>query len=413
MIKKPFFNMGAKPKLAYPVLLRVEAAALREIPLPGKAILFYPEGAGLSLQRGDRVRTAQRIGLGANEAQILVSTVTGAVADVSVHKGSYGRTFHSLTVDVAEKDELDEELGKTLPLLNSLPGRPDFGTTARGDRPVHTWVVTALDNDLLITTNQFLLHTRLDEVREGVDQLRGLPGNARVVIVVPPELSSLAEKTGAEVRTIRPVYPNAHPDLLLREIMGKEAGSGEDGVGFLSVEAVIGLQTALCKGELPVHKVITVIDKKLNAVHVRARIGTPVKTVLETLNMETGHGDRVIMGGPMIGEAIYGEDMPVLHDTDGLVVQDKDSIQPWSDTPCVNCGECIRACPAGIPVNMLVRFLENGLYQEAATAYDLLSCIECGLCSYVCEARIPVFQYIMLGKVEFARKMNAEVANAQ
>jgi electron transport complex protein RnfC len=138
-----------------------------------------------------------------------------------------------------------------------------------------------------------------------------------------------------------------------------------------------------------------------------------VKTILETLNIETGHGDRVIMGGPMIGEAIYGEDMPVLHDTDGLVVQDKDSIQPWSDTPCVNCGECIRACPAGIPVNMLVRFLENGLYQEAATAYDLLSCIECGLCSYVCEARIPVFQYIMLGKVEFARKMNAEVANAQ
>jgi len=413
MIKKPFFNMGAKPRLAYPVLLKGEAAALREIPLPAKATLFYPEDAGLSLQRGDRVRTGQRIGLGANEAQILVSAVTGAVVDVSIYRGSYGRILHSFTLDVAEKDEFDEELGRTLPLLDSLPGRPGFGTTARGDRPVHTWVVTVLDNDLLITTNQFLLHTRLDEVRDGVAQLRGLPGNARVVIAVPPELSSLAEKTGAEVRIIRPVYPNARPELLVREIMGKEAGSGEKGVGFLSVEAVIGLQTALSKGELPVHKVLTVIDKDLNAVHVRARIGTPVKTVLGALNIETGHGDRVILGGPMTGEAIYGEDMPVLHDTDGLLVQDKDTIQPWSDTSCVNCGECIRACPARIPVNMLVRFLENGLYQEAATAYDLLSCIECGLCSYVCESRIPVFQYIMLGKVEFARKMNAEVVHAQ
>jgi electron transport complex protein RnfC len=395
------------------VLLRGEAAALREIPLSGKATLLYPEGAGLSLKRGDRVRTGQRIGLGVNEQQILVSTVTGTVADLSVHRGSYGRTFQSLTLDVAEKDEFDEELGKTLPLLNSLPGSADFGITARSERSVHTWVVMALDHDLLITTNQFLLHTRPDEVREGVERLRGLSGNARVVIVVPPELSSLAEKTGAEVKTIRPVYPNAHPELLLREKMGKEADSGEGRVGFLSVEAVIGLQMALSKGELPVHKVLTVIDKDLKAVHVRARIGTPVNAVLETLNIETYYGDRVVMGGPMTGEAIYAEDMPVLHDADGLIVQDKDSIQPWSDTPCVNCGECIRACPAGIPVNMLVRFLENGLYQEAVNSYDLLSCVECGLCSYVCEAHIPVFQYIMLGKVEFARKMNAEVVHAQ
>ncbi|MBN1103002.1 MAG: 4Fe-4S dicluster domain-containing protein [Deltaproteobacteria bacterium] len=413
MTKKPFFNMGAKPRLMYPVLLRGEAAALREIPLSARATLFCPEGAMLSLKRGDRMRTGQRIDLGANEAQILISTVTGAVADVSVHKGPYGRSFQALSLDVDEEDEFDEELGKTLPLLNCLPGSPDFGTTARGDGSVHTWVVTAQDKDLLITTNQFLLHTRLDEVREGVKQLRGLPGTDRVVIVVPPELFALGEQTGAEVRTMQPVYPNAHHDLLLREMLGRDAASGGDGVGFLSVEAVIGLQTALCKGEPPVHKVLTVIDKDLNAVHVRVRIGTPVKNILDALGIKAGYGDRVVFGGPMTGEAIYGEDMPVLYDTDGLIVQDGDTIQPWCDASCVNCGECIRACPARIPVNMLVRFLENGLYQEAANAYDLLSCIECGLCSYVCEARIPVFQYIMLGKVEFARKMDAEVANAQ
>jgi electron transport complex protein RnfC len=68
----------------------------------------------------------------------------------------------------------------------------------------------------------------------------------------------------------------------------------------------------------------------------------------------------------------------------------------------------VRACPAGIPVNMLVRVLENGLWEDAAGLYDLEACIECGLCSYVCPAKIPVFHHIMLGKHEVERLARAE-----
>ena len=57
---------------------------------------------------------------------------------------------------------------------------------------------------------------------------------------------------------------------------------------------------------------------------------------------------------------------------------------------------------------MLVRLLENGLYEEAAREYDMLSCVECGLCSYVCIGRIPVFHHIMLGKQEYDRMRSAE-----
>jgi electron transport complex protein RnfC len=94
------------------------------------------------------------------------------------------------------------------------------------------------------------------------------------------------------------------------------------------------------------------------------------------------------------------------------MIQDAASITHGLDIPCVNCGECVRACPARIQVNMLIRLLENGLFEEAAREYDLLSCIECGLCSYVCIARIPIFQYIMLGKSEFGRIQAAEESHA-
>jgi electron transport complex protein RnfC len=104
--------------------------------------------------------------------------------------------------------------------------------------------------------------------------------------------------------------------------------------------------------------------------------------------------------------------VPISEDTDAVMIQDRDQVVLNPDNPCLNCGECIRACPAKVPVNMLVRLLENSLYEEAAQEYDLLSCIECGLCSYVCVAQIPVFHFIMLGKYEFGRLKNMEETNA-
>jgi electron transport complex protein RnfC len=183
------------------------------------------------------------------------------------------------------------------------------------------------------------------------------------------------------------------------------------GVGFLSVEQVVALAKAMRERAVPVWKTLTVIGKDGAGVNVRARIGTPVRHVLEHLKIELHEGDRLVLGGPMTGEAIHTVDMPVLADTDALLVQDREDITYSSDNQCVNCGECMRACPAGIPVNMLVRLLENGLYEEAAERYDLFSCVECGLCSYVCIARIPVFQYIMLGKHEFGAIKSAEESN--
>ena len=73
----------------------------------------------------------------------------------------------------------------------------------------------------------------------------------------------------------------------------------------------------------------------------------------------------------------------------------------------------IEVVSANVPVNMLVRVLENGLYEDAENEYDLLSCIDCGLCSLVCIARIPILHYIALGKVEVARLHRAEEPDAQ
>ena len=164
-------------------------------------------------------------------------------------------------------------------------------------------------------------------------------------------------------------------------------------------------------GKLPTRKIITIVKKDGSKQLVSAQIGTPVKDVLSKVSQTVNDRDRIIFGGPMKGSAIYSLDHPVMCDTDAVVVQDAMEIPEVSDYPCINCGECVRMCPANIPVNLMVRFLEAGQYEEAQILYDLDSCIECGLCSYVCVSQMPVFQYITLAKHELAQIRTAEANN--
>jgi len=217
------------------------------------------------------------------------------------------------------------------------------------------------------------------------------------------------------VRAIDPVYPSTLSRMVVKNLFGKTVPAGkrcEDlGIGFVSAEAVVALQKAFSEGQVPLHKRVTVIKKDGSTVQARARIGTPVREVLNALGITTQHGDRVVLGGAMAGRSLLDEEAPVETDTDAILVQDKSQIVSGSESHCVNCGECVRVCPAKMPVNMLIRYLENGRFEEAQE-YDLLSCIECGLCTYVCMVRIPIFQYIMLGKQEIAKAKSAEEAHA-
>jgi electron transport complex protein RnfC len=428
MINKPFFGLG-KPKLKYPVVETQEQDAVKEIPIPSRVTLFLDDHngmtEGLSIKSGDEVRTGQKLKLMEDDKSYVISSVTGTITGISQYKGYLGKTYAAISIDTAQEEQWDDQfkgfnqkpaLENALQFLHFLPGGPGFMSILDTQPPLHTIIINGVDKDLLVSTNQLIVKTETDNLKGGIEYLREIAGAEKIMIAVPPELASQAGKTGAEVRLIEPIYPNTLPEIIMKNILGKIAPAGktseEMGVGFINAEAVVALSNAFTKGQIPVNKLLTVIGKDYRTAHVRARIGTHVKEILDALDIETHHGDQLVLGGPMTGHALYSEDLPIVPDTDAIMVQDKNQVVFNSKSQCFNCGECVRACPASIPVNMLIRVLENSLYEEAVNEYDLPSCIECGLCSYVCPARIPVFHYIMLGKYEFAHIESVEESNA-
>ena len=424
MIKRPFFGSG-KPKLDYAGVEGLEQREVNAIPLPERAVLYVeaprPAVSDISFQVGDEIVTGQNLKVSPFSKSTFTASVTGVITDISRKTGYLGKTFLSVSIDVSKTDRWDDtfsaavqtrEPEKVGPYLNGLPGISNMDALIHPETPLKTIVVNGMDKDLLVMTQQMVVKSRAADLKEGIDYLKKLTGNPKVILVVPPNLSAEAAKSGAQVQTITPSYPNSLPEMIMKDVLKQPVPAGEDcsslGVGFISAEGAAALKYALTEGKPPVTKMVTVIGKNEKSQVVGVRMGTSVNAVLGALGISLEQGDRLVIGGPMTGRSIYTEDMPVLQDTDAIMVQGKAQLALNGSDPCVNCGECVRACPVRIPVNMLVRLLENSLYEEAAQEYDLLSCVECGLCSYVCEAKIPIFHYIMLGKYELSLMEEAE-----
>jgi electron transport complex protein RnfC len=118
------------------------------------------------------------------------------------------------------------------------------------------------------------------------------------------------------------------------------------------------------------------------------------------------------MGGPMMGVAQTDLETPVIKTTTGLFAYDK--VTPALNSyPCINCGYCVKACPAQLVPSRIAESVKHNKI-DTAVDWNILDCIECGACAYICPAKINLVHYIRLGKynLQIAKQLERSRKNA-
>jgi electron transport complex protein RnfC len=415
MMKRSFFSL-TQPTLTYDPI-EPDPKEPELIPMPSNLILLLNEPIDSTrnalIKKGDSVERGEKITLYEDSSAYVISPVTGTIETFDTYSDDFGNTSTYLVVKNNQSQtadtktltiDLKEDIASANEYLRGLPGAPPFRKLADDETKINTIVITCTDADLLSTTNQYIALTQLDNIKEGALILKRMTNVPKVCIAVPESLNNADSFDTIQTFKTSSEYPSNLPAMIMKDHLNMVLPAGKSpedvGICFVSAEAVASIAKAYKTKAFQFDKILSVIGKKGTQYRIQATIGTPIRKILNQFNIHVNEQDRIVIGGPMKGFAAFTHHHPVQPNMDMIIIQDRDSIPELSDNACVNCGRCVQICPANIPVNLLVRYLEADLYEEAFDQFDLGSCIECGLCAYVCLARIPLYQYIRLGKHE-------------
>lgn len=206
------------------------------------------------------------------------------------------------------------------------------------------------------------------------------------------------EVEGIEVKVLRTKYPQGAERMLIYAATGRKVNSkmlpADVGCIVDNIDTVVAIYQAVICGEPLMNRIITVTG---NAVAKPGNYYTPIgmlmSEVLEHVGGLKGEPEKILAGGPMMGNALFSFDVPVIKTSSAILALSKDEVSALEPTACMNCGRCVQACPGGILPTRVADFADNG-NEEQFLKYQGMECCECGCCSYVCPAKRHLTQSI-------------------
>ncbi len=128
----------------------------------------------------------------------------------------------------------------------------------------------------------------------------------------------------------------------------------------------------------------------------KARIGTPIRKLVEQCAGFKKKPYKIIVNGLIKGTAIREPDTPVTSIVKSITILSRSAVPDQKQTHCIRCGNCHRACPVNLHPDA---FFDYYYYHSEMSEQFLktsLLCTQCGLCNTSCPARLPLFQSIAL-----------------
>jgi len=218
----------------------------------------------------------------------------------------------------------------------------------------------------------------------------------------PEAIKKLRELTAGEknieVMALKTKYPQGGERQLVYATTGRKLNSAKlpADVGCIvnNIDTVIAIYMAVAKSTPLIRRIITVTgDAIKEPKNFNVPVGTDYSELLEAAGGFDQQPEKIISGGPMMGNAMYTFNVPVTKVSSAFLAFRKDKAAV-EESPCIRCGKCVTACPLKLMPFELAA-LSNRTDSEGFVKYHGLECCGCGCCSYVCPAKRSLTQSIM------------------
>lgn len=279
-------------------------------------------------------------------------------------------------------------------------------------------IVNGAECEPYITSDYRRLKEQPQEVIEGLKIVLRLFDNAQGVIAIENNkrdvIDNLTKLTENEpkitVAALKTKYPQGSERHIIYAVTKRKINSSmlpaDAGCIVDNVDTIYNIYNAVKFHKPLTDRIVTVSG---DGIQNPCNLIVPLGTSHEQLVKEAGGMDervvKILSGGPMMGQAMFDLNVPVLKGSSALLAFKKDDVADAKMTNCLNCGKCASVCPENLVCAKLA---------QAAAADDMdtflkyygMECIECGTCNFICPANRNITQSVrtMKRKVIAARK---------
>jgi len=418
-------------------------------PIPDKVFIPVRQHIGAPtspiVKKGDEVKKGQLIAKSdAFVSANVHSSISGKVVDIAEypHPG-FGKCL-TIVIESDGKDEWVEGMPisrnwQDLSDKDMIDIIRDAGIVGMGgatfpshvklspptDKKVEFFILNGAECEPYLTSDYRSMLEYTDRIVSGVKIIMkilkaeqgfvGIEDNKKDAIEI---MEKAFQGTGVQVVSLPTKYPQGAEKMLIKVLTGREVPSGrlpmDVGAVVQNVGTCIAVSDAVERGIPLIQRVTTLSGGALKEPkNLLLRIGTTFKYAIDLCGGFKEEPVKIVMGGPMMGFAQSNLEVPILKGVSGILSLSKSDVNTGTETACIRCGRCLKACPMSLNPSMLSILGQNNLYREAKEDFNLLDCVECGSCVYVCPAKRNIVQYVKYLKFENAAQAARDKAEAE
>lgn len=419
--------------------------------LPKQAIFPLGQHIGAPAKpvvaKGDKVKVGTLLAeAGGFVSAPIYSSVSGTVFKVDQSIDATGYRKPCIIINV-EGDEWEESIDRS-EKLETIASHPELtpeeivnrikvaGITGMGGAGFPTFIklcpppgakaecviINGVECEPYITADYRLMMEHADEILVGLNLLMKAAKVEKGYIGIednkPAAIKLFEEKTAGDSRIeIVPLakkYPQGGEKQLIDAVTKRQVASGalpiSTGAVVQNVGTAFAVYQAVQKNKPLFERVITVTGKSLaKPSNFMARVGTPMRQLIEACGGLPEDTGKVIGGGPMMGKALVNIDVPTAKGSSGVLIMDRKEAKRGEIQNCIRCAKCVGACPMGLEPYLLSALAENTEFERMETE-RIMDCIECGSCQFTCPANRPLLDYCRLGKGKVGAMIRARQA---